>query len=174
MTRPQNPRKRPVRGSALRFIEDSAATGGQNCIVWPFYRDAGGYGKIVLNGKTCRAHRVTLAIATGADQPNMEAAHACGNRGCINPEHLRWATRTENQSDRYLHGTDTRGERHGMSKLTAEQVLEIVELRLTHTQQQVANKFGISRGAVSDIDRGLRWGWLTGLARNPETVGASA
>lgn len=33
--------------------------------------------------------------------PDHEAAHSCGNgkHGCINPNHLRWATDAENMAD---------------------------------------------------------------------------
>jgi hypothetical protein len=52
-----------------------------------------------------------------------------------------------------------KGENNGNKKLTEEQVLEI--FKMSGTQKDIANKFGICRGAVCDIKRGINWGWLT-------------
>lgn len=48
------------------------------------------------------AHRVACEIFKGAPKPGLEAAHVvdCPHRHCINPDHVRWATRTENEADK--------------------------------------------------------------------------
>ena len=40
-----------------------------------------------------------------------EVAHSCRNRVCVNPRHLRWATRQENADDRMRHGAPGPGNR---------------------------------------------------------------
>jgi hypothetical protein len=52
---------------------------------------------------TLFAHRVSLEAFTRAPRDGEEAAHdpeKCPERrDCVNPDHLRWATRSENQLD---------------------------------------------------------------------------
>jgi hypothetical protein len=57
-----------------------------------------------------------------------------------------------------------RGESHGRSTLTEEQVLGI-DAALDEegaTIRGVAAEFGVSPGAVQSIKQGRSWGWLTG------------
>lgn len=59
---------------------------------------------------------------------------------------------------------DGRGESHGRSTLTEEQVLGI-DAALDEegaTIRGVAAEFGVSPGAVQSIKQGRSWGWLTG------------
>jgi len=59
---------------------------------------------------------------------------------------------------------DGRGESHGRSVLTEDQVLAI-DAALDEegaTLRGVAAEFGISPGAVQSIKDGRSWGWLTG------------
>lgn len=39
--------------------------------------------------------------------PKHDAAHSCGrgHEGCVNPNHLSWKTKKQNQADRITHGT---------------------------------------------------------------------
>lgn len=86
-----------------------------------------------------------------------------GSSGCCNPNHLRWATRTENQRDRIEHGTSNRGSRHGLHKLTENDVLQIVELAGTASQAKIGKRFGVSQVTVQAVLSGKRWSWLTGI-----------
>lgn len=49
--------------------------------------------------RNVRAHRFSLALSTGADQPVLLAVHTCDNPPCVNPSHLRWATQRTNIRD---------------------------------------------------------------------------
>lgn len=51
--------------------------------------------------------------------------------------------------------TGAKGERHGMARLTSQQVYEIRESSLRH--KQIAEKYGISWRHVGDIKRGRAW-----------------
>lgn len=88
---------------------------GSECLTWPFYRKNNGYGEATLDGKKSVASRVMCILAHGEPPtPKHEAAHSCGkgHEGCVNPNHLRWATASENQLEREAHGTSNAGDRH--------------------------------------------------------------
>lgn len=43
--------------------------------------------------------------AHGPAAPGQQAAHRCGNKLCVNPNHLYWADPIENMADAKRHGT---------------------------------------------------------------------
>lgn len=145
------------RGQAQEFLAKVKA--GPECIIWPFKsRYASGYGVVSLNGKTTGAHRASCKLHNGpAPSERHEAAHSCGNRLCVNPAHLRWATPAENAADKEIHGTSPVGERNGCAKLTSEKAAEIRRLRGTTTQEKIAQQFGVSRRAVGMILNNQTW-----------------
>ena len=130
------------------------------CLIWP-YGSGNGYGKLKLNGCSHSVHRLACEIVHGPPPTeDHEAAHNCGNSMCCNPQHVRWATHKENQADRIEHGTDVRGEKHPLSKLTQDDVIRIRQLRGQQTQASVAEQFDISRTQVRYIQSGKSWAWL--------------
>ena len=87
-----------------------------------------------------------------ADTVGLEVCHLDGSRNNNHVENLRWDTKAGNQKDRVLHGTHCRGERSNTCKLTTEQAAEIKGLSYEGwTNQQLANKFGVSKTLVSNI-----------------------
>ena len=107
-------------------------------------------------------HRLVLLAFVGpAPEGSNDCAHANGCRHDNSLDNLRWASRSENMADAEKHGTKAKGERCGTAILTETEVLHIRQLRGKGlTQQGIADMFGISRGAVCDIDRRVNWGWL--------------
>lgn len=154
--------QRSVRGDAEHFVREIALRHtGNACLIWPFRRDRYGYARM---GRSTIVSRYVCTLAHGNPPTTAhEAAHSCGNGhlGCVHPGHLSWKTTSSNQMDRLRHGTDHRGSKHGMAKLTEHQVLAIWQLKGSQSQQSVADKFGISRQQVSRIHRGEDWSWLT-------------
>lgn len=135
----------------------------EECLTWPFSTNIHGRASMRLRGKTSSAYREMCRLAHGEpDSDVMHAAHSCGkgHLGCINPNHLRWDTPKGNEADKVLHGTSNRGESHGLSKLTVEQVYEIRSMHGMATQREVAIKFGVSQGHVADIWNRRVWRWL--------------
>jgi hypothetical protein len=150
------------RGQPLRFLE-SVPLKGLGCLTWPFGRDARGIAKINHCGSMKNAARVMCEHAYGSPpQDNAEAAHSCGkaHEACIAPWHLRWATPTENQADRLLHGTDGRGERNASARLSESDVAEIRRLTKSSKHKEIAARFGVTRQTVGDIANNRRWGWM--------------
>lgn len=93
----------------MQFATAAATHDEPGCLLWPYKQNGHGYGSLWVNGSAIQAHRFVLRLAKG-DPPDesYEAAHApliCHNRLCVNPAHLRWATRSANQRDRSLDDT---------------------------------------------------------------------
>lgn len=141
---------------ALEFIQKAFDVDSDRCIIWPFPKGKGGYGKITVKNKQYSAHRYVCLLAHGEPSPEQtDAAHNCGNSSCINPNHLRWATRKENWSDRYIHGTDTRGSKHAQVKLNEDIVKEI--LKSKESGVYLSNKYGVTTATISSIRKGKTW-----------------
>lgn len=136
---------------------------GDDCLIWPFYRNENGYACCDAKLGSGFAPRVLCAMAHGEPpSPDHEASHSCGNGnlGCMNQKHLRWLTHAENMEETLIHGTHNRGERNGQSTLTEEQVRRIRYLSGILTQQEIADRFEVSVNHVSMIVSRDRWGWL--------------
>ena len=158
------PRTRP--GDPKRFYYQVViAYDGDECLDWPFGRDAWGYGKLHLGGRSCGVHRLVCERAHGPKPtPKHEAAHSCGRSSCCNRNHVSWKTPAENCADKLLHGTVNRGERNGAVKLTAEQAREIMSLKGKLAQRKIARRYRIGQTTVRDIHDEKTWVWLFNAA----------
>lgn len=138
-----------------------------NCILWPFGRGASGkgYGVLRYAGRQTTAHRVSLIIHQGhPPSPRHEAAHdptLCSSILCINPKHLRWATRSENEADKAERGTIARGTVASTSSLTEEDVLKIAAS--SGDPRAAAIRYGVHVATIKRIRSGYSWSWLTGI-----------
>lgn len=151
------------RGAPMAWLQAHAGYDAPECLIWPFGLNSGGRGSVVFGGKTTLAHRVMCILAHGhPPSTSHEAAHSCGNGhlACVNPNHLRWATRSENMADRVLHGTATRGERSGRVKITDAEAAEILSLLSTWRNKDIAARYGIDQSYVSQIRHGKRRGYM--------------
>lgn len=153
------------KGELIRFAEKVATSAhGEDCVNWPYWTGANGYGMLTVAGRKVVATRYICQLAHGAPpDDSFEAAHSCGNGhlGCINPNHLSWKSHIDNEADKKEHGTSNRGQRNGSAKLTEADAIAIFQLKGTMTQDAIASKFGVSRRYIGKIHAGQKWGWLT-------------
>ena len=70
------------------------------CIVWTGALGRGGYGMLHVNGRRVLAHRYAYEREHGPIPDGMFIDHMCFERACVNPEHLRLATRSQNSANR--------------------------------------------------------------------------
>lgn len=153
---------RQHRGSSIALLKSTVGHVGEECLLWPYGMDAAGYGALGHDQWTGTASNVMCELAHGpAPEDRPHAAHRCGNRPCFNPNHLRWATPTENANDKREHGTLMKGTAVPNSVLDEDKVRAIRRLiGAGESQQRIADRFGISRTNVSAIATRRSWAWL--------------
>jgi hypothetical protein len=144
------------KGATEAFLRANVACDHDACVIWPFGRNARGYGLAVIGGVQTLASRWMCILAHGEPPtPKHEAAHGCGNSSCVNPRHLRWDTPKGNQADRNPHGTHNRGERNGKTRLTSADVRAIRSA--PPDLKALVSRYGVSKGCISKIRSGTRW-----------------
>ncbi len=128
-----------------------------HCVFFPGKRQPNGYGRVSVDGRYERAHVYACRSAHGP-RPigKTDAAHSCGTAMCINPRHLSWATRAENEADKVRHG---RSNRSRSQRLTQAQVDLIRQWYAAggSTQRELADHFGVSLMTVNDIVNHRTW-----------------
>lgn len=158
------------------------------CWLWVGRVKGGGYGSFFTQGRYLLAHRVSFVMSGGAFERGKLVLHGpCGNRRCVNPAHLSSGTHQDNSNDMRRDGTVycgerhhakipgtmargerngaythperlPRGERHGMSKLTATQVTEIRDRAANgETGASLGLRFGVSKVLACMIIRNKIW-----------------
>lgn len=112
------------------------------------------------------AHRVSWKIHFGEIPPGMFVCHRCDNPQCVRPDHLFLGTNKINMQDMAAKGRgkppDNRGSRHGMSRLTEP---EVVEIRLLFSNGsracELAERFGVALSTIYSVTSGRHWMHVT-------------
>lgn len=90
--------------------------------------------------------------------PKAVARHLDGSSTNNEPGNLCWGTQAENLMDRVTHGTHMSGAKHPASKLTEDEVLEIISS--PHRPRDLAKQYGVTASTISYIKLGRRWAHL--------------
>ncbi len=128
-----------------------------------------GYGRIKADGKYMPAHKYSYQRFVGSVPDGMLVCHRCDNPACVNPYHLFIGTNQDNTDDKVRKNRQARGsrlaeaqyqnrprgEKNGNSKLTKNQVDEILGLNMP--QRKIAKIFGVSQALISKIKRKEMW-----------------
>jgi hypothetical protein len=132
-----------------------------NCWEWKGKLLDSGYGRLGIGGKSTRAHRASWFFSHGLQWPNLCVLHRCDNRKCVRPDHLFLGTQADNIKDKLAKLRQSREEKHGRSKVTKEQAIDILKRKKAGERQiDLASEFGINQTTVSDIGR-RSWVGLT-------------
>ena len=146
-----------------RFWQKVVRRGPDECWEWTGVKDRNGYGQMSISGKTKRTHRLSYELQNGPIPSGLHVLHNCDNPSCVNPKHLHLGThqdnvREMNERGRWNAGGPS-GERHGMAKLVAEQVLQIRSRYAAGgiSQRALASEFNVSQRQILDILKQRRW-----------------
>lgn len=148
-------------GEQHKFVNEVALVcESDDCLRWPFnFRN--NYPRIWTERGSVGAHQYICEAVNGPrPSPKHHAAHNCGNKWCVNPAHVRWATPVENNADKVKHDTAQRGERHPNARLRKEDVVEI--RASTKPDATLARKFAVTVQCVNQIRAGKSWRHLLG------------
>ncbi len=146
------------KNGALKQLVDKilADESSDDCIVPPGF-PSNDYHYFRHDGVVHGAHRYVCEQTHGpAPLEKPHAAHSCGKSGCINPQHIRWASALENMQDKLMHGTQPFGEQLHHAKLKAADVL-FIRSEAAGPPAEVARRFGIAVGTVHNIRRRRTW-----------------
>ena len=139
---------------------------GEGCWEWTAATYPGGHGAFWgggsrSEGRLVRAHRFSYEVHIGPIPEGAHVLHRCDNPRCVRPDHLELGDHAKNMRDAGLRRLMRRGARHGMARLTEDDVRAIRKLRASGmTQAEAGARFGVARSTVQNIDRGANWGWL--------------
>jgi len=114
-----------------------------------------------------RTSRIALLVAEafiGPRTPGMQVNHIDGSVRNNTVENLEYVSSARNEDHAIAIGLKAWGMRHGMRKLTEEQVLEIRSApRRKGVITDFMQRFGVSRGAVQAVRMGKTWRRLIGV-----------
>ena len=132
----------------LSHIIDQTIEDDNGCFVWQKARNGKGYSQIHVKDRgLISGHRLVWELVYGKIPMGMQVLHSCFNKLCINVDHLRLGTHQENQQDQ------------DKAKLSVEKIQQIRDMANSwkFSQREIAEKFGISQGMVSQLRTGKRW-----------------
>ncbi|MHA1558524.1 MAG: NUMOD4 domain-containing protein [Alphaproteobacteria bacterium] len=128
-----------------------------------------GYITVVLskNGRprTFRLHRLILKCFIGEPfSKNVDGMHLDGDKTNNILANLRWGSKVCNQAFRIDDGTSMELEKHPMTNLKNQDVLNIVNrIENGDIQKQIAQDYNVSPSTIYAINNGQNWSELTGI-----------
>lgn len=159
-----------------RFWSKVDKRGPYECWPWIAGLAGRGYGAFRVGAHKVQAHRYAWQLINGKTIPKeLKACHHCDNPPCCNPSHIFIGTDKDNTQDSIRKGRFhiSKGEEHGMSKLTDDKVIQIRRRYQTEnkTYSDLSKDYGVSATMIGDIVSGHCWKHLTGgisIARRAE------
>lgn len=136
------------------------------CWNWQGPPNQKGYGSLtaiqlgVGNWQNKRAHHIAVFLETGV-WPTQCVLHKCDNRLCVNTAHLYLGTQLQNIADRNNRNRTARGEAHGFTKLTSQDVINIIRLHKRGLRvRSIMAVYKISEPTVHSLVSGRAWKYL--------------
>ncbi|WP_188080176.1 HNH endonuclease [Neorhizobium sp. P12A] len=134
------------------------------CWLYNYDISHNGYGRLDVDGKRVRIHRLSYGAFKGEIPEGVLVCHRCDVRNCWNPNHLFLGTPQDNFDDMVSKGRNilyTPGSPIS-PKLTEPQVLEILSrIASGEDNKSLAEEFGVAGSSISKIRKGKTWKKLT-------------
>ncbi len=104
-----------------------------------------------------RVGRLVLIAFVGQPSSEQENAHLDNDKenNCLS--NLSWETHVDNIGHKVRHGTAQLGMKHGMAKLSDDNVRQIRRLRGLITGERLSEMFGVSAAVISKIQLNKLW-----------------
>ena len=155
----------PAPMTAKTFFARFKHLAEDDCWIWPGVKSEGGYGRAMIGGVACKAHRLAaffsgkitvLAGQSPEKLPTDNVLHTCDNPACCNPAHLFIGSQSDNINDMFSKGRNPKrpsGEGNVSSKLTEERVVEILQAdtSIFGEKARLARKHGVSKTVIGAI-----------------------
>jgi hypothetical protein len=146
-----------------RFWRQVDKKSGDECWTWLGFKERRGYGKISKGDGSAKyhlAHRASYIINKGEIPEGLYVLHSCDNPSCVNPNHLRVGTGSENIKEAYDKGRKQNpvlfGEENPKSKLTIEQV-KFIKSNPQLGHKAIADMYGLSPNCIRGVRIGRTW-----------------
>jgi len=146
---------------AKRFWDKVKKEEENICWKWLACKDNYGYGRLTINGKLIRTHRISYQLNIGRIPKGLFVCHHCDTPECCNPIHLFLGTSLDNVRDKVAKGRGNTGirpigEQHGQAKLSNKQVKEILIKYKSgnYSQEQLGKIYRVSRSNIGYIVNG--------------------
>lgn len=124
-----------------------------------------GYGEMVKDGKTSRAHRISWELHFGPITDDLLVCHKCDVRNCVRPDHFFLGTYQDNRVDAVQKGRAKapksvfkNGTEHLNSKLSDQKVIEILDrFAKGERQHSLAVRFNVYDSTISSVLNNRTW-----------------
>ena len=124
------------------------------CWEWQGTKHQYGYGIIIINNKSIRAHRFAYELLVEPIPKGKIILHSCDNPPCVNPAHLRVGTKLDNNRDAHAKGRRAKGEDSHLAKLSNDEV-ELI-MSDPRSQKEIAQQYNVSQSQISRLKTGRR------------------
>lgn len=133
------------------FLERIDIKGPDECWEWTAGCVKYGYGRIKINKKSYKAHRLAYEHFVGP-VGDLYVCHKCDNPKCCNPKHLFLGTVEDNNRDKAAKG------RTNVAKLTKEAVIEIRKLAFQGVScRDLSKRYKVTRTTIRDTVKKKFW-----------------
>ena len=161
----------------IRIQKRSIPEPNSGCWLWDGAINSSGYGWMGFTRGGRASHRVSYEAYNERSLLSCEhVLHRCDVRCCVNPDHLFLGDNAANVADRVAKGRSAvmAGSQNPRALITAEQALMVLEDQRSHAD--IAESFGITKGAVMNIKSGKNWRHITGgrMDRRGHAIGSRA
>jgi hypothetical protein len=147
----------------LKFINQIKFPKNKNdCFLWKAGTDITGYGIFHIRGIQYKSHRISYRIIFGKFSNELFVCHKCDVRNCVNPDHLFLGTPKDNMDDM------ARKFRAGKISINTARKIYKEYIPRKITQQFLANKYNLSRSAISKIVNRKTWKYLNKEKFDPQ------
>lgn len=144
----------------VQFLKQVIACDVENCVLWPYAKDALGYGLCsgFGAGKSYSSH-ILIFKAIHGFQPEV-VMHTCDNPSCVNPKHLQAGTKAANNKDRAAKGRSAKRveSRQRISYEQCQTILQRLKVRRKYDIQEIAEEYDVDRAVIYKILKGTYCG----------------